>query len=517
MRARHGVTQADATDPDEGPVLEAHRVVVGRALLTEGGTGIGVAGVRRRPIVDRDIVVAAGQHVVVPAEHIVHRLAPARDRHGGEIETLPTEVGGQAPGPLGERAPQHDTVCGVDLAVIVLIHDTDVPGLRLVPLHLHGVGDLPDAAELVVVVDRNGVADEPFVPDIVLVGAVQTDDAVAVQGPVDLRAPADAVPVAEDLRIEGHLDAAIQSRADVLQNARAAVDAGQLPVHQEVARRGSVHVHGARDAAPLPRELEPAIRLAGPLPREIVVRQAPRPVADCRLVAEGVDRSRERSLRLIRIDRRVSRLSVADAELQVGEETAVLDEAFLGEAPGERGRGKHLALVPRRQARRTVFAAGEREEVAVLERVVQPGHVGFQGPPRQVAGRRVHSRRRPQVEVPVLLVWQREHWCDLVFSPLRLDAVHERGVDAVRKAQAALERHDVIERVRQRALLLEGRVGGAPLQRLRLGTPELPAAIERQVRPEVHPPVERGGQVVVGEQGAERARAAAVILLVLDV
>src|SRR5256714_8876434 len=87
----------------------------------------------------------------------------------------------------------------------------------------------------------------------------------------------------------------------------------------------------------------------------------------------------------------------------------------------------------------------------------------------------------------------------------------------MRHAQAALVRQDVIERVREGALLLEGRVGGAALLRLSLGAPELPAAEKRQVRSEVHAPVERGAEVVVGEQGPEYARASPIVLLVRDV
>src|SRR5207247_5886267 len=153
----------------------AHRVVVGRTFLIEGWAGMGVALVGWRPVIHGDIVVAPGQYVVVPAERVVHRLAPAGDRHGREIETLPTEVGAQAPGPLGERAPQYDAVVRVDLAVVVLVDDADVSRFPPVALHLHGVGNLPDASEPVVVVDRDGVADKPAVPDVVLVGAIQPD------------------------------------------------------------------------------------------------------------------------------------------------------------------------------------------------------------------------------------------------------------------------------------------------------------------------------------------------------
>ena len=325
------------------------------------------------------------------------------------------------------------------------------------------------------------------------------------------------MPIPQDLGGEGHLDAAVPGRPDVLQNAGTAVDAGQLPVHEKVARRRAIDVDGARDAATPRGEFEPDICLGRPLPRQRAVDKAARTVPDRRLVAKRVDGPGERPLGLIGIDRGVPRSPMADPQLQVGKEPRLLDEAFLGEAPGDRGRGKYLTLVSRRQARGAVVAAGEREEVAVLERVVEARHEGGQGPLRHVARGRVDPRRRPQVEVLVLLVRQPDHGRDLIFSPLRLEAVHECSVDAMSHAQAALVGQDVIERVGERALLLQVRVGGAALLRLSLGAPELPATKERQVRPEVHPPIERGAQVVIGEQGPERARAGPVVLLVRDV
>src|SRR5438552_2639513 len=352
---------------------------------------------------------------------------------------------------------------------------------------------------------------------VVLVGAEQADDAVTVHRPVELRAPGEVVPIPQDLSGEGHLDAAVPGRPDVLQNAGTAVDAGQLPVHEKVARRRAIDVDGARDAATPRGEFEPDICLGRPLPRQRAVDKAARTVSDRRLVAKRVDGPGERPLGLIGIDRGVPRSPMADPQLQVGKEPRLLDEAFLGEAPGDRGRGKYLTLVSRRQARGAVVAAGEREEVAVLERVVEARHEGGQGPLRHVARGRVDPRRRPQVEVLVLLVRQPDHGRDLIFSPLRLEAVHECSVDAMSHAQAALVGQDVIERVGERALLLQVRVGGAALLRLSLGAPELPATKERQVRPEVHPPIERGAQVVIGEQGPERARAGPVVLLVRDV
>src|SRR5207244_4709636 len=115
--------------------------------------------------------------------------------------------------------------------------------------------------------NRTWLADDPLVAHVAPAAAVQADDAVAVRGPVELRAPADAVPVAEDLRAEGHLDTAVRGRADVLQDARAAVDPRQLSVQEQVARRSPIHVHRARHAALPRRELQTHDRLRGVLPR----------------------------------------------------------------------------------------------------------------------------------------------------------------------------------------------------------------------------------------------------------
>src|SRR5207237_10286631 len=142
-----------------------------------------------------------------------------------------------------------------------------------------------------------------------------------------------------------------------------------------------------------------------------------------RQVVERVDGPAERPLGLIRIDGGVSRASVADPQLQVGEEPHPLDEAFFREAPGKGGRGEYLTLVSRGQARGAIVAAGEGEQVAVLERVVDAGHEGRQGPLRQVAGRCVDARRSPEVELLVLLVRQPDHGWYLIFRRVALGAV----------------------------------------------------------------------------------------------
>ena len=199
----------------------------------------------------------------------------------------------QASRPVGEAGAENDPVVCVDLAVAVLVDDANLPGLPPVPLRFEGVLQLPDTGELVVVVDLDGVADEPAVPHVVLVAAVQADDAIAVHRPVELRGPPQSMPVPEQLCRQRHLGPVVPGRPDVLQNARVAVRAGELPRHQQVVRGGPIDIHRSVDPAAQQAELQPHVHLAGPLPGEIRVHQGAGAVPHRRLVSERVHRSRQ--------------------------------------------------------------------------------------------------------------------------------------------------------------------------------------------------------------------------------
>src|SRR2546422_11397615 len=98
---------------------------------------------------------------------------------------------------IGEAGAEDHAIVRVDLAVAVHVDDANVPGLAPERLGEDGILELPDAAELVVVVDLNGIADEPAVSHVVLRAAEQTHDPVPVRGPRQLIGPREAVPIPE--------------------------------------------------------------------------------------------------------------------------------------------------------------------------------------------------------------------------------------------------------------------------------------------------------------------------------
>src|SRR5207249_1800668 len=75
----------------------------------------------------------------------------------------------------------------VDQAVAIHVHDPDLAGGLLVLLRFERVLELPDAGELVVVVDLDGGADEPRVARVGLQAARQTHDPIPAPGPRELR------------------------------------------------------------------------------------------------------------------------------------------------------------------------------------------------------------------------------------------------------------------------------------------------------------------------------------------
>src|SRR5439155_15044342 len=101
-------------------------------------------------------------------------------------------------------------------------------------------------------------------------------------------------------------------------------------------------------------------------------------------------------------------------------------------------------------------------------------------------------------------------------APL-LYAVQQRGIQAVVRAEGAPIGQDVIERVREGAILPQPSVGAASLVLLRLGAAELAPAIKAQVGSEVHPPVERVRQMVIRVHDAEYPGAHPLVRPVLDV
>ena len=210
-------------------------------------------------------------------------------------------------------------------------------------------------------------------------------------------------------------------------------------------------------------------------------------------------------------------MPVARPELQVGEQVAAPDEAFLAQAPRQRHRWEHGVLVPAGEPRRAVDARRQREEILVLEPVVQPGHVRLQRPRRQVTAHAVDVGGGPDVVELLSLVGEPGRVQAVVLGPLLLDAVQQRDVDAVVAAHGVAKRQDVVQRVCRGAVVPQPRVRAAALIDLGLGSLEYATPVRAHVAAEVHSPGECVRQAVVGEQGAGHQRVRPVVDPVLDV
>src|SRR5438876_9991909 len=105
MDAGESVPQRDAADADERPVLVAPRVAERRILLIRGGAGLDIRGVRRRPVVRDEVVVATLHGALAGPELVVRHEVHPRYRHEGEVESLPVEPARHTPRPGGVLRP----------------------------------------------------------------------------------------------------------------------------------------------------------------------------------------------------------------------------------------------------------------------------------------------------------------------------------------------------------------------------------------------------------------------------
>src|SRR5207237_9721472 len=92
---------------------------------------------------------------------------------------------------------------------------------------------------------------------------------------------------------------------------------------------------------------------------------------------------------LVRGDGGIAGRARAGAQCERREEAEAAHERLVADLPAEAGRREERPRVPRCQATRAVVAAGEREEVAVLEGVVDAAHVRGQLPHAERAARRL--------------------------------------------------------------------------------------------------------------------------------
>src|SRR5207249_2266061 len=240
-------------------------------------------------VVDVDVVIAPGERALTAiAERVLHQEAEPRHGHDGEVYPLPIAPAGHTRRPPGERGAEDDPIVLVDLPVAVLVDHADLTGSPPVPLRLAGNGvlDLPDAAELVIVRDRDWIADEPLVARVAQQAARQLDNAVSVRGGIDVHVPAEPMPVLDEQGGEPYLDTGVARRPDVLENVRISARGWELALHDQVARVGTVVVDRSGEAVVRHRELESHVHLPRPLPPQLRVRQPAGTEAHRRLVEE---------------------------------------------------------------------------------------------------------------------------------------------------------------------------------------------------------------------------------------
>src|SRR5213596_2513048 len=113
---------------------------------------------------------------------------------------------------------------------------------------------------------------------------------------------------------------------------------------------------------------------------EVGVGDGTRAVARAAGAAEVVAGAVEAAPRLVRVDGGAAGGAAAGAQLQPGDEPEAAHERLLAQLPAQADRGEERPLVPCRQAARPVVAAGQREQLAVREGVVDAAHIRGQLP-----------------------------------------------------------------------------------------------------------------------------------------
>ena len=311
---RQRVAHGDVAHPpvSAGPVCRRRGVgvVVQRVLAAGAGTPVGVAAgdggflrrrdaggavefggigaavtLLRRPVLHVQIIEALEQFGGGGTERVVHRVTEPALEQERHVEAAPREVVVDAREQLGGGVPADDAVGSGDCTVAVDIAHADVAGLLAVAPGDGGVGELPDADELVVVehltqpvvgrirrvdADVDRLPDEPAIADVVRRAARQGDDEVAVVGEAQVGGPARPAFAARKIdRGDRGFPPPVLRLADVLEHLREAGRRRQRPRQQQVARPLPVPVDRAADAIVEQAEVYAHVELGGPLPHQV--------------------------------------------------------------------------------------------------------------------------------------------------------------------------------------------------------------------------------------------------------
>ena len=223
-------------------------------------------------------VVARTERIRGDVGHVVrHPLAEDAVEQEREIEVLVGETVAHRHREARLFAADHLAVFGVDDAVAVDILQFGGSGrgsglvghlLAVLVDERELVAFLPDADHVPVVVDRQRLADEPLVVDVVSAVAAQRDDLVAVEREGEVGLPPEIL-LADILRMERQFDTLVAGLADVVENLAVTVHNGNGTRHQQVVRVGEVHVDRTAQTAVEELEVDTEVGRIGGLPTQV--------------------------------------------------------------------------------------------------------------------------------------------------------------------------------------------------------------------------------------------------------
>ena len=240
---------------------------------------------------------------------------------------------------------------------------------------------LPDTDHVPVVVDRQRLADEPLVVDVVVAVAAQFDDLVAVEREGEIGLPAE-IRLADILRMERQLDTLVAGLSDVVENLAVTVHDRHRARHQQIVRIGKIHVDRTAQASVEKLEVDTEVGRIGRLPLQVgvadaIARQIGRvggaaAVAPNVLDAVGCVKTVER---LVARNGVVAVSAVRQADFQhVDPRSVVLDETLFAQMPGYGGRREEGPFVIFGESRERVGASGQRQQILAVESVVHAEH-----------------------------------------------------------------------------------------------------------------------------------------------
>ena len=149
---------------------------------------------------------------------------------------------------------------------------------------------------------------------------------------------------------------------------------------------------------------------------------------------------------MVRVDGRVARRAVAEAEFQQVHPGYVFQERLAANVPANGHRRKKAVLGVGPEPRRTVVAGRQREQVLIVVGVVEAAHVRVERPPGEVGADAVDERSLAEVVKLLGFGWDAGHAHRAGLQVILLDGLQGGEVDVVQPEGFAVVQ-DVFERV----------------------------------------------------------------------